>query len=248
MIFYTMNRFQSDRSALYVPEELSADQHIRLPEEEARHVRALRLRVGDPVLLLDGRGGRIDATIERIERHDVYAHIRRRVLDEADGRPYIALGIGLLSDKSRLEWVIEKGVELGVREIIPLQTERSEGRLTIERAMRIAIAALKQSQNSLLPAITEPVPLRRVHDRFPEFGRTFICHESAPADSSLARFLLSSPRSERTLLLVGPEGGFSEQEVEGARERSALVVSLGPARLRAETAALVGLTLLSQYA
>jgi 16S rRNA (uracil1498-N3)-methyltransferase len=241
-----MSRFQSDIAALYLPAELSADRSVELPEEEARHVRALRLRVGDPLVLLDGRGGRTDALIERIDRRGVGIRIRQRVLDEADGRPYIALGIGLLSDKARLEWVIEKGVELGVREIIPLSTERSEGRFNLDRAMRIAIAALKQSQSSFLPAIADPAPLTGIYDRMPGFGRTFICHESAPGESSLARFLISSPAVGPTLLLIGPEGGFSDAEVRGAIDASAHVVSLGDARLRAETAALVALTLVAQ--
>ena len=229
-----------------MPAELSADRLVELPEEEARHVRALRLHPGDPVLLLDGRGGRGDGVIERIDRRGVGVRIRQRVLDEADGRPYIALGIGLLSDKARLEWIIEKGVELGVREIIPLSTERSEGRLNLDRAMRIAIAALKQSQSSFLPVIADPVPLMGMYDRLSGYDRTFICHESAPEESSLARFLISSPPSRSTLLLIGPEGGFSDAEVRGAVAASASVVSLGGTRLRAETASLVALALVAQ--
>jgi 16S rRNA (uracil1498-N3)-methyltransferase len=241
-----MPRFRSDIAALYLPMELSVGRIVELPDEEAQHARALRLREGDPLVLLDGRGARAEGVVERIDRRGVGVRIRHRVLDEADGRPYIALGIGLLSDRARLEWIIEKGVELGVREIIPLTTERAEGRFNLDRAMRIAIAALKQSQSSFLPVISDPLPLAAIYDRLPGFGRTFLCHESAPSESSLARFLISSPAAGPTLLLIGPEGGFSDAEVREAADASARVVSLGEARLRAETAALVALTLVAQ--
>ncbi|MDB5035745.1 MAG: rRNA methyltransferase [Chlorobi bacterium] len=239
-----MGRFQSNIPALYLPSGGEANDRIALPEEESRHVRALRLRAGDPVLLLDGAGGRTDATVERMERGEVIVRVRARVLDVGEGRPYIALGIGLLADKSRLEWTIEKGVELGAREIIPISAERAEGRFQHDRALRIAVAALKQSQGSFLPTIADPTPLARLLERLPEFERACLCHESAPAENSLARFLISSPGARRTIVLIGPEGGFTDREVSAAREASADIVSLGDTRLRSETAAIVALALI----
>jgi RsmE family RNA methyltransferase len=133
-----MQSFRADLDALYLPKRPSQGDLLELPEEEGRHVRTLRLRQGEPVLLLDGAGGRTQATIERIDRRAVVVRAGITVLDEGEGRPYIVLGIGLLADKSRFEWVVEKAVELGVREIHPLVTERSEGRLHAERIGRIA--------------------------------------------------------------------------------------------------------------
>jgi 16S rRNA (uracil1498-N3)-methyltransferase len=164
-------------------------------------------------------------------------------LDGEEGRPYIVLGIGQLADKSRFEWLVEKGVELGVREIVPLVTARSEGRHQGERAGRIAIAALKQSQRSFLPDIAAPVSLAAMLERLPGFDQAFICHESAPIGDAMGRFLLSSPLYGRIAILIGPEGGFTPEEAEAARGASAQVVSLGSSRLRAETAALAALVL-----
>jgi 16S rRNA (uracil1498-N3)-methyltransferase len=240
-----MKRFRSETPALYHPLAVVAGQLLRLPEEESRHVRSLRLQRGDRVLLLDGQGGRASASIDEIEKSAVVLRVESVLLDEAEGLPYIALGVGILSDRSRYEWCIEKGVELGAREIIPMVTERSEGHFKGERARRVAIAALKQSQRSFLPVILEPLSFAALFDRFPLFDRIYLCHESASDDRSLARFLKGSPAPARTLILIGPEGGFSDAEVSSAADVSATVVSLGDARLRAETAALAALVLVS---
>lgn len=238
-----MQAFHSSLPALYLPERPAEGELLELPEEEARHLKALRLHPGDPLLLLDGRGGRTRATVERIERRGAVLRAGTTVLDGEEGRPYIVLAIGQLADRSRFEWVVEKGVELGAREIVPLVTARSEGRFQADRAGRIAVAALKQSQRSFLPQITPPVPFAAMLERVGEFDRVFICHESAPIGDAMGRFLLSSPLYGRILILIGPEGGFTSDEVEAARDASALVVSLGESRLRAETAALAALVL-----
>lgn len=235
--------FRSDTAALYVPERPSEGDLVELPEEEARHVRALRLRQGEPVLLLDGCGARVHAIIERIDRREALVRAVTTVLDGQEAGPYIVLCIGLLADKARFEWIIEKAVELGAREIVPMVTARSEGRFNHDRAGRIAVAALKQSQRSFLPVIPEPVPLAAIMAQLPASGRAFICHESAPIEDSMGRFLLSSPVPERVTVLIGPEGGFTQDELEAARRASAQVVSLGGTRLRAETAALAALVL-----
>jgi len=238
-----MHAFHSDIAALYVPLPLPEGEVMELPEEEARHVRALRLREGEPVLLLDGHGARVHAMIERMERRGVLVRIGATVLDGEEGRPYIVLAIGLLADKSRFEWLVEKGVELGAREIVPLETLRSEGRFNEGRAHRVAVAALKQSQRSYLPVISRPVTFAAMLERIGPDDQAFICHESAPVEDSMGRFLLSSPRPGAVVILIGPEGGFSPEEVESARRVSARVVSLGETRLRAETAALTALVL-----
>jgi len=241
-------RFHSGIPALYLRQRPLPGEHLELPEEEERHVRALRLREGDAVTLLDGEGGRTRGVIDAIGRRSIGVRAHETVLEEAEGGTYIALGIGVLSDRSRFEWLVEKGVELGVREIIPLKTERSEGHVHQERAGRIAVAALKQSQRAFLPEISHPLSLEEMLGRVDRFDRAFICHESAPLEDSLSRFLTESPDLRRIALMIGPEGGFTDHEVEAARNASAMVVSLGDARLRAETAAMVALALAASLA
>ncbi|MBS1912022.1 MAG: 16S rRNA (uracil(1498)-N(3))-methyltransferase [Bacteroidetes bacterium] len=238
-----MPGFQPDIPALFLPKRYGRDEIVTLDSDEERHARALRLRAGDPLLLLDGNGSRTDAVVERIDRRSVAVRIGESVLDGAEGRTYIVLGIGILSDRARFEWLVEKAVELGVREIQPLVTARSEGRIQTERTRRIAIAALKQSQRSFLPAILEPLPFAQMVGSLSRFGHSYICHETASPSDSLVRFLCDSAVPPSLAILIGPEGGFSSEEACNAQQAGAIVASLGEARLRAETAALVALSL-----
>jgi 16S rRNA (uracil1498-N3)-methyltransferase len=230
-----MGTIESDLAALYLSGPTPGiGETVALPEEEARHLRALRLRPGEPVLLLDGRGGRGRGIVEGA-RGEV--RVAAWELGRVEGRPYIALGLGLVSDKSRFEWCIEKAVELGVREVVPIMTERSQGRFHRDRAERIAVSALKQSQRSYLPILSEVTRFPALLERCGQFDLVCICHEKVDPTESLAG-LLTHRRPQRLLLLIGPEGGFSQAEVAAAIDVSAVPVSLSDARLRSETAAL----------
>jgi 16S rRNA (uracil1498-N3)-methyltransferase len=238
-----MKSFQSDVPAFYHPLDVMSGERIVLSEEEARHARAHRLRPGDDVRLLDGAGGRAEGKVVELDRKEIAIAVESVVLEREEGLPYIGLAAGILSDKSRYEWCLEKGVELGLREFIPLLSERSEGRFNAERAHRVAVAALKQSQRAYLPALHDPVSLDMLTGRFGSFHSVFFCHEDVSDENSLARFLKASPASGRTLILIGPEGGFSADELRRALDAGATAVSLGSARLRAETAAVAALVL-----
>jgi len=245
-----------DIPALYHPEPLEPETIVAPSDEELRHLRVLRSRAGDPVMLLDGRGRRAEGTIHRIENRSAEIRVTRSVLDEARPRPYIVLAIGLLSDKTRFEWIVEKSVELGVAELRPMQTARSEGHYHAERTRRIAIAALKQSRRAFLPELHGPSPFDSLLNDSGSFDRIFLCHEKAATEDSLAR-LASEPWTDvsngvpspaRLLLMIGPEGGFSDEEVDRAASRSARIVSLGTTRLRAETAAIAAMVLTTYLA
>jgi 16S rRNA (uracil1498-N3)-methyltransferase len=240
-----MRRFDSNIPALFHRGKLSAGERVRLDAEEARHLRALRLHPGDPVILLDGEGSAAGCTVLEAERGDARLLVGSISFDEGDRAPYIVLALGILSDKSRFEWAIEKAVELGTAEIVPLKSERSEGRFNRDRAERIAIAALKQSQRRYLPVLREPVTLERLLEEIGGYQIAVICHESAPPSDTLRSISSEFPSAGRILIMIGPEGGFSSSEVDSARAATARVISLGPARLRAETAAIVAVTLVS---
>jgi 16S rRNA (uracil1498-N3)-methyltransferase len=238
------HRFDSDLPALYVPEGFAEGASIALAPDEAQHARALRLREGSSVLLLDGKGHRASGSIERVEKRGMVVRCGAVSFDGAEAGPYIALSFGLLADKSRVEWCVEKGVELGVRQFLPLESERTEGRLHRGRLERVAIAALKQSQRSWLPTIDEPLSVAALAARLDGLGRVYVCHESAPLENVLAARLVAE-RPSRALVVIGPEGGFSDSEVETLAHAGCEIVSLGDTRLRAETAALVGVALVS---
>lgn len=250
-----MGEFKSGLDALYMPQQGEIGELLSLPTDELQHARALRLRVGDEVSLLDGRGTRTSARVETVDRRQMLLRVQSRVLDRANAGPYIALGVGILSDRGRFEWIVEKATELGAAEIIPLVTEHSEGRYHAERCNRVAIAALKQSQRSYLPLLGHPVSLRDLFsagdlsERSAGFDHIYVCHEDVAfsADGSLTGALLRDrPTAGRILLLIGPEGGFSTNDIEQISSSvgsSIHLVSLGRTRLRAETAAVAALVL-----
>src|SRR5262245_48867672 len=202
-----MPDFNSNIPPFFMPERPEAGAPASLPDPEAQHARALRLKPGDEVLLLDGGGARTTAVVEQLDRKKAALRIGETVLDGGESGPYIVVAVGILSDRARFEWLVEKAVELGAREIIPLVTERSEGRIHMERAQRVAVAALKQSQRSYLPIIAGPALLASVADMSVTTG--YVCHEAAAPGDTLAGFLRSRPAAGSILLLIGPEGGFS---------------------------------------
>lgn len=250
--------FSSDFHAFFapgIPHTIGAE--IRLDPSEARHARATRCREGDRVVLLDGNGVRSRAVIALFRKEELVVTVEETAFDEAKPGLYIDLAFGILADRGRSEWLLEKSVELGVRRLYPLQTARSEGRFNRERGMRIAIAALKQSQRSFLPIIGDPLRWETLGEIAAPYDHILLCHEevrddiaarSVPLIEALDEII--APGREQTILgIVGPEGGFDSDEVEGAIARmGARPVWLGPARLRAETAGVALLATLSQVA
>ncbi|HSN21370.1 MAG TPA: 16S rRNA (uracil(1498)-N(3))-methyltransferase [Usitatibacter sp.] len=212
-----------------------------LAPEAAQHVsKALRLKVGDALTVFDGRGGEFEAVIQRIDRDrvDVKVGAARDVERES------ALAIGLaqgLPEADKMDWIIQKAVELGVAWIQPLVCDRSVVRLSGERAARreahwrrVALAACEQSGRNRIPEVR------------PTLG--FQSWIAVPSD--LPRWMLKpdaprladhAPPGSPFELLVGPEGGLSERELDLALLRGCEPLSLGPRILRTETAPLAAL-------
>ena len=214
--------------------------YVVLPDDEAAHaVRVLRKRPGDEIVVVDGEGGWYRVRLDHVDRghaSGVVLETRREV-----GEPGydLSIGLALLKNRARFETFLEKAVELGVSEVIPLQTHRTEAaHLKRQRAGKVVVAAMKQSGRSRLVRLAEPQPLARVLDEHPvDCG--FIAHEQTASEEHLAAALARYPSAHRLQILIGPEGGFTDEEVAGAQEAGDAAVSLGPRRLRAETAALV---------
>lgn len=237
-----MKSFCSDVPALLHTGDVRPGDLIVLDQEEARHARALRLREGDPIVLLDGRGRRSRGLLEHIQKRSTTVKVLDTVLEEPDPGLYIGLAVGVLADRSRMEWLVEKSVELGVREIFPVRSKRTEGFSKAERLQRVAIAALKQCQRSRLPEIHEELPWDEVVRAGIAYDAVALFHEQETAKEDFRSFLENLAEKKRVLLMVGPEGGFTEEEVQMVRaEANSHVVSLGPTRFRAETAAVVAL-------
>lgn len=210
-----------------------------LPEEEAHHAaRVLRKQPGDEIIVVDGEGGWHRVRLMQVDRQGVGGMIVETQHGVGEPAYQLTVGLGLLKNRNRFETFLEKAVELGVGRIVPLQTARTEKEsLREQRAENILVAAMKQSGRSRLTKLMEPQPLDAFL-RADTAGRLLICHERAEESRTLLQ-ALAEGLPERLAILTGPEGGFTEDEVDSVLAEGGEVVSLGPRRLRAETAALV---------
>lgn len=207
-----------------------------LSEEESKHaVRVLRMADGDQVNLIDGQGGLYTAVI-------IDAHPKRTVLEivhvhlDYGKRPYyLHMAIAPTKSIDRMEWFLEKATEIGIDEVTPIICEHSERKeVKIERLNKVVISAIKQSLKAYLPKLNQPVKFDEfLHSQFA--GRQFIAHCAEGHKAYLGGLL---PPAESTLILIGPEGDFSQREIEVAIAAGYAPITLGASRLRTETAAL----------
>lgn len=209
-----------------------------LPESDSQHcVRVLRMSEGDELEVVDGRGGLYHCRLSMASNHHAMVEILSREDLPRVWPADITLGIAPTKHNDRMEWLVEKLVEIGIDRIVPLRCERSERKeIKIERLEKIAISAMKQSLKAVLPVIEPMTPLRQFISQVKDSQR-FIAY----CDPTIERRLLSrslAPAADTTLL-IGPEGDFSPAEIRLALESGFQPVSLGDNRLRTETAALV---------
>jgi 16S rRNA (uracil1498-N3)-methyltransferase len=226
---------------LYVDLPLAPGRELDLPAEAAVHVaRVLRLRAGEPVVLFNGDGRDFAARLLVVQRQGVRVAVEGAGEAEADPPLHLHLAVGV-SRGERMDFVIQKAVELGVASIRPLFTERSVVRLDSDRLDRrhehwhgVLVAACEQSGRRRLPRLHEANALA---DWLPTVAGTALLLDPR-AERSLTE--LPAPRVEATLL-VGPEGGLSAEERARAVRAGFMAVRLGPRILRTETAPLAAL-------
>ncbi|MDE2573267.1 MAG: 16S rRNA (uracil(1498)-N(3))-methyltransferase [bacterium] len=204
-------------------------------------VDVLRAAPGDRLEILDGRSRRFAGVVRQASRERVLVELVEE-LAAADRESTLAVTLVQGIPKGqKMDFVVEKAVELGVARIIPLLTERSvaraEGR-KVERWRRLAKAAATQSGRTRIPPLSEPMTLDRVLALGSEHDAVIMPWELAEP-RPLADRLAEIPSARRLLALIGPEGGFSQREAEQAHAAGALLISLGPRILRTETAGVV---------
>ena len=229
----------------YCREALSPGAHVELPEPVARHaVRVLRLPPGAPMTLFDGRGGEYLAHIERIERDRVYA-VLAEWRDVERESPLAVTLVQALQAGEKMDFTIQKAVELGVRDIVPVESRRSVLRLSGDRAGKrvahwqgVVASACEQCGRNQVPLVA---PLEKLENWLarpasgvlrlmlvPDAGQTLAEVEVEPA--------------QPVQLLIGSEGGLDPQEVIAAQQAGFRGVRLGPRILRTETAGLAALS------
>ncbi len=215
-----------------------------LSEEESKHcVRVLRLSEGSPIHITDGRGNLFHCQVTQANPKRCEVEVVE-LFAEYNRLPYrLTMGVAPTKNTDRYEWFLEKATEIGVSEIYPLLTKHSERKvLKHEREERVITAAVKQSLKAYHPKLH---PLTSIKELLaaPFDGDKFIAHcEPCDEKRPLPELLLAG---RDVLILIGPEGDFSKEEIALARENGFREISLGSQRLRTETAAVVATTMVA---
>ncbi len=222
-------------NAFYIPEISGSP--IKLNVEESRHcIKVLRLRKGDHVLLLNGKGSIFEAVIQIPDASSCMLDILKEDMCQSC-RPY-SLKIALAPTKNidRFEWFVEKSTEIGIDRIIPLICQHSERKeIKPERIEKILISAMKQSGQTFLPELTKLTSFKDLISK-PFKGDKLIAHCDTGDKKELKNTI--TPGKD-VLILIGPEGDFDPEEIDLAIKKVFIPVSLGETRLRTETAGVV---------
>ena len=236
----------------YVPNASSVNE---LPEEEAQHaVRVLRMEMGDEMMLMDGEGIFYRAIVTEATKKRCLYRIEETLPQERQWQPHLHLAMAPTKNMDRTEWFAEKATEIGFDELTFLRCRWSERTvIKTERVEKILVSAMKQSHKAWKPILNEMVDfkafLQEIKERENRNGKVmqkFICHcyeEDGLGEKVALKDALKS--GEDVLVMVGPEGDFSIDEVKMAEANGFQSVSLGKSRLRTETAALVAVHLMN---
>jgi 16S rRNA (uracil1498-N3)-methyltransferase len=218
------------------------DALLTLEEDDHFHcTRTLRSKPGDEIFVTDGNGKIYRSRIIEIRRNDT----RCMILDEnLHPKPSFAFAIAITPTKNpaRLEWFVEKAVEVGISEIILYTSQRTEKKSVNEqRIKKIMLSAMKQSGNIYLPKLSILVDYPQLIQAItPKYSQIFIAH----CEEKSVMLAQLHDQQKDAIVLIGPEGDFTTEEIQFALEKGAMPVSLGPSRLRTETAGLMSLMML----
>lgn len=217
--------------------------HKELPEEEAAHaVRVLRLQPGDEVILTDGLGNFYRAEISTATNKRCLVNILETMFQEPLWSGHLHIAMAPTKNMDRTEWFAEKATEIGLDELTFLNCRFSERKvIKTERISKILISAIKQSLKARLPRLNEMTDFNKFVTQ-PFEGQKFIAH-CYEGEKQLLKDIIH--KGENALVLIGPEGDFSEEEVKKAIDNGFIPISLGRSRLRTETAALVACHILN---
>ena len=214
---------------------------IDLDESTSRHiVSVLRMQIGEQLHLTDGKGLLLTATVTEAHKKRAVVKVENQSFFERQ-TAIVSIAISLVKNNARFEWFLEKATETGVANIYPIICQRTEKQnFRYDRMHQILVSAMLQSQQVWLPELSEPVPFNTIVKGI-DHNKKWIAHCIETNKESLRK---QGPAKEKEILLIGPEGDFTEAEIALALAHGFAPVSLGETRLRTETAGMVGATLL----
>lgn len=223
--------------------EAMDDDAITVTGPEAQHMMVLRLHKGEMVRLIDGRGQAQVCEIAQIRRGRTLCTVIKSILNDGEPARRVTLAIGLSTD-SKFDTIIEKGTEIGISRFIPLLTDRSRIKIgdskalkrKLDRWARVCLAAVKQSGRSILPMIDAPTPMAAFLESTSQ-AETLLFHPDQRSEQYTGTIL--SAGNDPVTLVIGPESGFSEEEIVLVREKQIGIFHLGNRVLRTETAGIV---------
>ena len=231
------------KTRIFIDQLLQEGKELMLADEAAHHVaRVLRLHSGHPLILFDGRGGEYDAEISRVDKRCVEVLIKEYREVDKESPLHITLAQGI-SRGQKMDFILQKAVELGVERIVPVMTEHGNVRLDEQRQQKrvehwngVIIGACEQSGRNKIPELITPLAFDEWLSLDSGLTKLIMHPESRKNLAGLSR-----PKGEVTLL-VGPEGGFSDSEINKAGEMDYQIINIGPRVLRTETAALAAIS------
>src|ERR1041385_3255321 len=198
----------------YCPPDKITKEHVLIDGEEFAHLtHVMRKSEGDEICVVDGRGNAYDVRLTEINKKKALGIIHQSQSAHHEPSVAVTLAVGVLKNPSKCDFLVEKATELGVKEIIPLKTERTiPNHAKVDRWQKLALAAMKQSCRSFLPSVKELAALEDVLGSAKSFDAKLVAHEKADHAVPLEKQLPSTPQS--VMILIGPEGGFTEEEIE----------------------------------
>lgn len=207
---------------------------IKLKGQESKHAtKVLRYRLGDEIMITDGKGQLYTCKVSSIGKEDLTAEVVSTSFEDRPF-PYLTLVLGLIKKRDRLEFAIEKSVELGVDQIIIFRGDHSEKqKFRIDRVESATLSAMKQSLRLYLPDIKEAESLKSAIEMINNPGTIVLADETKEDDIN------PTLAEDRYTVVIGPEGGFSKNEKKWLNHIQAIPYSLGDKRLRTETAAMI---------
>lgn len=230
---------------IYTAQTILPHTDMALDVPEANHVASvLRMQTGEHIFLFNGKGGYFETTITHIAKKQVTVHVREHHASRNESPLRVHIGQGL-SRGERMDYAIQKSTEMGVAEITPLFTTRSEIKLGGERSIKrqqhwqqVAISACEQCGRDVIPAVQTP---RSLNDFIitATADLKLVLHHESPSS------LRNLPKPNSIALLIGPEGGLTEEEITLATQHGFITTQLGPRVLRTETAPVAALSVIN---
>jgi len=238
----------AERSMLdyfYTPLKNIKSNYLIIDGDEFNHLEhVMRKKIGDRFIVVDGLGSAYEVELISVEKKIAEAKILSKHKNHNESDLNVTVAVGILKNPAKFDFLVEKVTELGVREIIPLHTERTiPEQAKTERWQKLALAGMKQCARSLLPTVQVLTSLEDLLKISNKFDLKLVFHKDIEQKPDINQ-LINIPNLKSVVILIGPEGGFSDSEIEKTISSGFKPLSLGQRRLRTETAAIAASSLL----